>query len=73
MEELRQFTPDEIARAFVALGGNERLQKSSHRVVEMPNGAVVVIPGGDVLVAALTEKLLATAGVTTEEVERALT
>lgn len=71
MELIRRFTSDEIARAFVALGGEERIQKAAHRAIAMPNGHLVVIPEGD-LATGLIEKLFATAEVTAEDVERAL-
>jgi hypothetical protein len=45
MPELRNIRQNEAAKAFLRLGGVERRTKKNYRMIRMPNGQLIVLPG----------------------------
>lgn len=70
MPPLRNISQDRAVKTFKRLGGSERGTKKNYRMVTMPNGALLSIPGGTLKVG-LLRKLIRQAGVTTDTFEKA--
>jgi predicted RNA binding protein YcfA (HicA-like mRNA interferase family) len=71
MPGLRNVRQDEAVGAFRRLGGVERATKKNYRMVTMPNGALLAIPG-DILKIGTLRSLIRYAGLTVAEFEEAL-
>ena len=71
MPSLRDVRQSEAVRVFLALGGQERGSKKNHRMVTMPNGALLSIPSGT-LKRGLLQRLIRDADLTVEQFERTL-
>ena len=71
MPGLRDVSQESAVRAFVRLGGVERATKKNYRMVTMPNGALLAIPGSTLKIG-LLHRLIRRAGLTREQFEEAL-
>jgi hypothetical protein len=71
MPELRNIRQDEAAKAFLRLGGVERRTKKNYRMIRMPNGQLIVLPGG-VLKTGLLRAQIKRADLTETEFQEAL-